>query len=91
MLPLPKTVRIGKDTWRIVATKCDVLGENYGACLHDEKTIYVFDKPEHDDPVLLLATIAHEIIHARNKGLSEKATSETEAAIMEAARAILYD
>lgn len=83
---LPKTLTIGGETWAVSSMEKDVLGERLGACVEDEKTIYVWDDPETRTRRGKFAVLVHEIMHARNPGLSEKATCETEDAIMEAFR-----
>jgi hypothetical protein len=83
-----KKIRIGDEDWAIRSAGRDVIGERLGLCDRETKTIWIYSAEEHADPVALFGTLAHEIIHARNPRLSEKATSETEAALMEIARAL---
>jgi len=83
-----RSLMIGKRRWKIRYSK-DVLLERMGACDADESTIWIFDRPEHKDPLQLFSTFAHEILHARNPKLSEKAVVETELALIDIARKIL--
>ena len=83
------SVQVGADEWRVEFRPADELEERMGATLPDKQTILIYAHADHDgDPVELFGTIVHELIHARNKRLSEKATYETEAAIVEVARRI---
>ena len=86
-----RKLKIGKDIWTIKRVPKDPLKENYGGVIEQQKTIVIFDHPDHSDPVQLFCTIAHEVIHARNKRLSEKAVCETEAALMEVAYSIFTE
>ena len=83
-----KKIKIGKETWKIRTVAPDPLGENYGGTKANEKEIVIFRHPDHTDKFMLFGTLAHEILHARNKRLSEKAVCETEAALIELAKHI---
>ena len=84
---LPKKLKVGKEEWSISIEPNDY-GILAGVTRWDEKTIYVFEGMDHGDPFELFGTMAHEILHARNKSLSEKAVRETEEALVVMARAI---
>lgn len=80
--PLPKTILIGKTEWQIKEEPEDELRERYGGCMHETNTIHIYNHKDHRKKSGLFATTIHEIIHARNKGLSERAVTDTEEAIM---------
>ena len=79
---LPASVVIGKSEWQIQEEPEDELRERYGGCMYDTKTIHIYNHKDHRTKAGLFSTFIHEIIHARNKSLSEKAVSDTEEAIM---------
>ena len=88
MQRLPRKIKIGKEDWSIRVHK-SCYGLYAGLTLRAKKDIIVFkDVHNPDDPFELFGTLAHEILHARNGGLSEKAVTETETALVSIARAV---
>ena len=83
------SLQIGADEWQVVFMPADELGERLGATVWEDRIIYIYDHPQHSDPVELFGTIAHEILHARiGARLSEKAARESEMALIAAVRIV---
>ena len=83
-----RKLMIGKDEWTIQYIPADPLEDRYGGMLEEKHLIVIHMDKDHEDPIKLFGTLCHEVLHARNKRLSEKAVVETEAAIMAIARSI---
>ena len=76
-------IKIGKKEWGMRLEQSDAMDGFYGGLDEENSNILIFDCPEHNDPIKLFGTGLHEMLHARNPKMSERAVLDTERAAME--------